>query len=130
VYATTAQKQADSTQTICIDKLLRVTTTRCETKETQMGDPPRDRHTGEDARLAADRQPAPGMPRWVKLSAVIVAVLVLLLVVVMLLSGSGHGPQRHRSDGAAGPAPRSSVSAAFTMSGGGLGDQPPSKASH
>ena len=95
-----------------------------------MADPPRDRHTGEDAGLAADRQPAPGMPRWVKLSVVIVAVLVLLLVLVMLISGGGHGPRRHWSGGAAGPAPRSSVSAAFTLSGGGLGDQPPSKASH
>jgi cytochrome b561 len=52
-----------------------------------MADPPRDRHTGEDARLAADRQPAPGMPRWVKVTAVIVAVLALLLVIVMLISG-------------------------------------------
>jgi hypothetical protein len=95
-----------------------------------MADPPRDRHTGEDARLAADRQPAPGMPRWVKVTAVIVAVVALLLVIVMLISGGGHGPQRHRSDGAAGPAARSGISAAFTLSSGNIGDHPAAAASH
>ena len=95
-----------------------------------MADPPRDRHTGEDARLAADRQPAPGMPRWVKVTAVIVAVLALLLVIVMLISGGSHGPQRHQSDGAAGPAARSSISAAFTLPSGNLGDHPAAAASH
>jgi hypothetical protein len=95
-----------------------------------MPDPPRDRHTGEDASLPADLQPAPGMPRWVKVTAVIVAVLALLLVIVMLISGGGHGPQRHRSDGAAGPAARSSISAAFTLSSGHLGDHPAAAASH
>ena len=84
-----------------------------------MADPPRDRHTGEDAGLAADRQPAPGMPRWVKLSAVIVAVLVLLLLIVLLLSRGEHGPRRHLSGGAGGYAPRSSVTASLTLSGGG-----------
>ena len=95
-----------------------------------MADPPGDRHTGEDARLAADRQPAPGMPRWVKVTAVIVAVLALLLVIVMLISGGNHGPQRHQSDGAAGPAARSSISAAFTLPSGNLGDHPAAAASH
>jgi hypothetical protein len=95
-----------------------------------MADPPGDRDTGEDARLAADRQPAPGMPRWVKVTAVIVAVLALLLVIVMLISGGGHGPQRHQSDGAAGPAARSSISAAFTLPSGNLGDHPAAAASH
>ena len=95
-----------------------------------MADPPGDRDTGEDARLAADRQPAPGMPRWVKVTAVIVAVLALLLVIVMLISGGGHGPQRHQADGAAGPAARSSISAAFTLPSGNLGDHPAAAASH
>ena len=95
-----------------------------------MPDPPRDRHTGEDASLPADLQPAPGMPRWVKVTAVIVAVLALLLVSVMLISGDGHGPQRHQSDGAAGPAAGSSISAAFTLPSGNLGDHPAAAASH
>jgi preprotein translocase subunit SecG len=39
------------------------------------------------------------MPRWVKVSGIIVAVLVLLLIVVLLISGGGHGPRRHVSGG-------------------------------
>jgi hypothetical protein len=85
-----------------------------------MADPPRARDPGEDAGVAADHGSPPGMPRWVKVSGIIVAVLVLLLVVVLLLSG-GHGPRRHLSGGAGGHAPRSSVTASRTLSGGGLG---------
>jgi hypothetical protein len=85
-----------------------------------MADPPRSRDPVEAADLAADRGSPPGMPRWVKVSGIIVAVLVLLLVIVLLLSG-GHGPRRHLSDGAAGPAPLPSVTAALTVSGGGPG---------
>jgi hypothetical protein len=56
------------------------------------------------------------MPRWVKVSGIIVAVLVLLLVIVLLLAGGGHGPRRHLSGGAAGHAPRSHVTASLTVS--------------
>jgi hypothetical protein len=86
-----------------------------------MADPPRARDPGEAADLAADRESAPGMPRWVKVSGIIVAVLVLLLVIVLLISGSEHGPRRHLSGGAGGVAPRSSVTASLTVSGGGPG---------
>ena len=48
----------------------------------------------------------------------VLAVLVLLLIVVLLVSG-GHGPRRHLSGGAADHGPRSSVTAALTLSGGG-----------
>ena len=82
-----------------------------------MADPPRPRDPGEDADLAADRGSPPGMPRWVKVSGIIVAVLVLLLVVVLLTSG-GHGPRRHASGDAGGQAPRSSVTASLTLPGG------------
>jgi len=34
-----------------------------------------------------------GMPRWVKISLVVVAVIVLLAVAMLLVSG--HGPGRH-----------------------------------
>jgi hypothetical protein len=85
-----------------------------------MADPPRYRDPGENADLAADRGSPPGMPRWVKVSGIIVAVLVLLLVIVLLLAG-GHSPRRHLSGGAAGHAPRSSVTASLTVSGGGPG---------
>jgi hypothetical protein len=83
--------------------------------------PPRDRDTREDAGVSADRGSPPGMPRWVKLSGIIVAVLVLLVVIVMLIAGGGHGPRRHASGGAGGHAPLSSVTADLTLSGGGPG---------
>jgi hypothetical protein len=85
-----------------------------------MADPPRARDLGEAADLAADHASPPGMPRWVKVAGIILAVLVLLLVIVLLVSG-GHGPRRHLSDGTAGHAPRSSVTASLTLSGGGPG---------
>lgn len=49
-----------------------------------------------------DRRPdaAPGMPRWVKVSA-LVAVVLLVLVILMLLTG--HGPGRHMSSSAGAP---------------------------
>jgi hypothetical protein len=37
----------------------------------------------------------PGTPRWVKMSALVVAVLVVALVIAMLLAGGEHGPGRH-----------------------------------
>lgn len=39
-------------------------------------------------------EPAPRMPRWVKVFAAI-AVVVVVLLAVMLLSGGNHGPGRH-----------------------------------
>lgn len=39
---------------------------------------------------------AAGMPRWVKVSAIVAAAVVLLLLVFLLTGGGGgHGPQRH-----------------------------------
>jgi hypothetical protein len=37
----------------------------------------------------------PGLPRWVKMSGIIIAILVLALVAVMLIAGGDHGPSRH-----------------------------------
>jgi hypothetical protein len=85
-----------------------------------MADPPRPRDPSEAADLAADRGSPPGMPRWLKVSGIIVAVLVLLLVIVLLVSG-GHGPRRHLSGGAGGHAPRSSATASLKPSGGDPG---------
>lgn len=39
----------------------------------------------------------PGVPRWVKVFGLVLAVLVLLTVVVMLASDGRHGPGRHLS---------------------------------
>nr|WP_115422091.1 hypothetical protein [Sinorhizobium sp. M14] len=48
----------------------------------------------------------PGMPRWVKVSGIIVGV-VILLAVVLMVSGVGgpHGPGRHLSPPADGQRP-------------------------
>jgi len=44
----------------------------------------------------ADPAPYPGVPRWVKVSAILSAVVVLFVVVLILVDGSGrHGPGRH-----------------------------------
>jgi hypothetical protein len=44
-----------------------------------------------------DRESTSGIPRWVKMVGIILAVLVLLFVVVQLAGGGlgGHGPRRH-----------------------------------
>jgi len=44
------------------------------------------------------RSGPPPVPRWVKVSGIVVVVLALLLVVMLLL---GHGPGRHGAPGAA-----------------------------
>ena len=41
-----------------------------------------------------EHEPNRGIPRWVKVTAIIV-VLTALLVVIMLLVGGGHAPRRH-----------------------------------
>jgi hypothetical protein len=38
---------------------------------------------------------APGMPRWVKVSALVTGVLVLAIVLMLVLGGGDHGPGRH-----------------------------------
>jgi hypothetical protein len=50
---------------------------------------------------------APGMPRWMKVTVIAVAVLALLAVAVMILSGGDHGPGRHLSQPPAPPHARS-----------------------
>jgi hypothetical protein len=89
-----------------------------------MADPPRRR---DPAGLGADGASAPGMPRWVKLSLIVVAVLVLLLVIVMLIAGGDHGPSRH-APGI--QAPPLTVTGDVTRFGGGLGGRTPSAVGH
>jgi hypothetical protein len=50
----------------------------------------------------ADRPPYPGIPRWVKVSGIVVLVLVLLVVIIMFANGGRHGPGRHIPSGGAG----------------------------
>jgi hypothetical protein len=37
----------------------------------------------------------PGLPRWIKVSAIVVAIVVLAIIVGMLIAGGDHGPGRH-----------------------------------
>ena len=49
-------------------------------------------------RADADRDTPPGMPRWVKIAAIVVGLLILLFVVLQLTGiGGEHGPGRHMS---------------------------------
>ena len=47
----------------------------------------------------------PGMPRWVKVTAIVVGVLILVFLVLQLTGIAGdHGPGRHSSAGITPPA--------------------------
>ncbi len=70
-----------------------------------MTDPSRSPDAGDIAGLAPSRTSTtsyPGMPRWVKLSGIVVLVLVLLVAGVMAVAGGQHGPMRHTPSGAPG----------------------------
>ncbi|MDT9698387.1 hypothetical protein [Streptomyces sp. P17] len=61
-----------------------------------MADPSQEPDTRDKTGGAPGRNPAVGVPRWVKVSALIAVVVVLLFVVVLLVKGPGdHGPGRH-----------------------------------
>jgi hypothetical protein len=51
-----------------------------------------------------DDESSGGIPRWIKVAGIILAVLVLLAV-AMLAVGGGHSPRRHGSGGTGGPVP-------------------------
>ncbi len=42
-----------------------------------------------------DRAAPPGVPRWLKVLALVVGILVLVLAAIMLIAGGDHGPDRH-----------------------------------
>ena len=70
-----------------------------------MTDRPSFPDSGDDSGLVYDRESTTGIPRWVKVVGLILAVLALVVVVVLLAGGGEHGPSRHRSDGSGGQAP-------------------------
>ena len=47
----------------------------------------------------------PGVPAWLKISGVVVAVLVAVVIIVLLMGGGNgeHGPARHGAEGAVSP---------------------------
>jgi len=61
----------------------------------------------ESADVGPDRRPITGLPRWVKVSAVIVLALVLLFVVLQLtgVEPGGHDPGNRGDHGLGGSAP-------------------------
>jgi hypothetical protein len=79
-----------------------------------MADPPRDKIAGSNVDAGLDRTSTTGIPRWGKMSGIILAVVILLIIAVMLLSGrAGHRPDRHT--------PPSSVTEDHTPPRGGHG---------
>jgi hypothetical protein len=62
-----------------------------------MTDPTSYSDTGGDERSVASGRPAkPGMPRWLKVSLIVVVVIVAVLFVLMRIGvfGAGHGPEQ------------------------------------
>jgi hypothetical protein len=54
--------------------------------------------TSDDIGVEYDRDPA-GVPRWVKVTGLVLIVLALLVAVVLVVGGGGHGPRRHAPPG-------------------------------
>jgi hypothetical protein len=88
-------------------------------RTTQMTDPPSDPQSRPDTGNDTARGEHPGLPGWVKVSGIVVAILVMALIVIMLIAGGDHGPGRH----ATGNQP-----AEQTGRGGPAGQRPPGAA--
>lgn len=60
---------------------------------------PRSTETGDDSGMEYEPESTTGIPRWIKVVAIVVAVVALLVVVMLFISGGGdgggHGPGRH-----------------------------------
>lgn len=69
-----------------------------------MTEPPNRAEPGDDSGVRYDDESTTGIPRWVKVAGIVVAVLALLVAIVLLVGGGGHGPRRHGSGGAGGRA--------------------------
>jgi hypothetical protein len=75
-----------------------------------------DSTASSDSGAASDGPSRPGAPLWVKIFAVI-AVVAVIMVAVMLLAGGDHGPGRHSSGDAGGPARTSSATQSPVVGG-------------
>ena len=52
---------------------------------------------GSDRQADGNRGPAPGLPRWLKVSGIVVAAVVAVALIVSLATGTEHGPGLHES---------------------------------
>lgn len=85
-----------------------------------MTEPPRysdsNLDAGGEASVRPPRDATTGMPRWVKVSGIVVIVVVLLFLVMQLLGvGGEHGPSRHALSADVG-----SPSSSFSWTGTGV----------
>jgi hypothetical protein len=53
------------------------------------------RDTGSDTGVGSDHDSPGGLPRWVWVSGIIVAIVVLTMIAIVLIGGGGHGPRLH-----------------------------------
>ncbi len=68
----------------------------------------------------AGHETPPGMPRWVRVAAIVVGVLILAFLVLQLTGVAGeHGPGRHMSG--SGPSPADVAMDLAESAGGGVG---------
>jgi hypothetical protein len=66
-------------------------------EDTAMADTPEHPPARHDRDLQSGPGQPPGMPRWVKVFGITVAVLLVVMLLAMLVSGGRHGPGRHLS---------------------------------
>ncbi|MBA3368268.1 MAG: hypothetical protein H0T99_06310 [Geodermatophilaceae bacterium] len=66
-----------------------------------MTDPSRYPNSGDDAAVEPAGDSGDGVPRWVKVSAIVALIVVLMVTVMLLLNvgGGEHGPSRHSGSG-------------------------------
>jgi hypothetical protein len=50
--------------------------------------------TDDDTGVGPDRGSPPGMPRWLKVSGIIVGLVILLVVGISFMASVDHGPER------------------------------------
>jgi hypothetical protein len=62
-----------------------------------MADTPEHSPARHDRDLQSGPAQPPGMPRWVKVFGITLAVLLAVMLLAMLVSGGQHGPGRHLS---------------------------------
>lgn len=64
---------------------------------------------GRPSNMGSQAEPAPSVPRWVKVFGLIGLVLVVLVIALQLLGGNSHGPGRHNPDADTQPSVTSAV---------------------